>query len=363
MSGWTVQRIPAITLGVRLAAYGLALLAAILLAGLLSVGVGLPPLRLGGTILYACFATRFGLQDLALLATPLILCGLSVLMLLRVGLWNIGADGQFYVGATCAAAVGLFVGAPPWLGLPLAGLAGAAGGAAWIALPAFARLVLGVSEIITTLLLNFVARLLVDGLATGAWRDVHSSVTGQTQRIPIVLPRFPHDWHFGPVHAGVLAAPAIALLLSLAFRFTRWGYELRLCGANPQAAAYGGMPVRRRLLQAMLLGGAIAGLAGAIELTGTVHRLESGISNGYGYTGIIVAVLAAGAPLGAIVTGLLMAVVLNGGTVLQIHGLPAAAASCFIGVVLLVVALAERLAHYRLVRLRPAALAAGRAAR
>jgi len=352
VAGWTIQRIPSVPASVRVASYAVATVAALIIGGLILALAGLAPLRLGAAILHASFATRYGIEDLAMLATPLILTGLSVSMMLRVGLWNIGADGQFYIGAICAAGIGLFLHGPLPVMLTAMSLAAALGGAAWIAIPAVARLTLGTSEIITTLLLNFVARLLVDYLATGIWRDQRSSVTGQTRRIPYAIPRLPHDWHLGPVHWGLPAAVFLAALLALAFRNTRWGYELRICGANRNAAAYAGMPVRRRLLQAMLLGGAIAGLGGMIELTGSVHRLQSGLSNGYGYTGIIVAVLANASPLGAIVTGALMAVVLNAGTILQTQGLPASAAMAFVGLILLSAAIGERLVHYRPVRLR-----------
>ena len=237
--------------------------------------------------------------------------------------------------------------------LLLMGLASLAGGAAWIAVPALARLTLGTSEIITTLLLNFVARLGVDFLATGPWRDRHSSVTAQSPRIPFAIPRLPRDWHLGAVHWGLAVVLALAAGAALAFRLTRWGYELRICGANRNAAVYAGMRVQRRLLEAMLIGGAVAGLGGMLELAGTVHRLQSGLSNSYGYIGIIVAVLAASSPLGAVVTGLLMALVLNAGTILQTQGIPSSASVALTGLILLFAAMGERLAHYRLVPLRP----------
>ena len=350
----TIQRVPEISAPSRIAAYLAAAAAAVALAGLILRLLGLHPLALGGVVLRDELGSRYGIQDLLLLAAPLVTCGLSVALMLRVGLWNIGADGQFFVGAACAAGVGLF--GPAWpapLMLALMAAAALAGGAAWTLVPALARLVLGTSEIITTLLLNFVARLGVDYLATGPWRDQRSAVTAQSPRVPFPVPRLPHDWHLGPVHWGVVVVLALAVLLALAFRLTRWGYELRICGANPHAAAYAGMPVRRRLGQAMLLGGAVAGLGGMLELAGTVHRLESGLSNGYGYVGIVVAVLAAASPIGCVATGLLMALVLGAGTALQAEGVPASAASALTGLILLFAAVGERLAHYRVAVLRP----------
>ena len=322
------------------------------IVGLIGGALGLQPLPLGAAVLRS-IGSRFGVEDLLLLAAPLVMTGLSVATMLRVGLWNIGADGQFFVGATCAAGVGLL-----WpdmalpLVLPLMALAAAAGGALWIAIPATARLLLGTSEIIATLLFNFIARLGVDYLTTGPWRDRHSSVTAQTRRLHAAIPHLPRAWHLGSVHWGVAAVLVIAVLVSLAFRFTRWGYELRVCGANREAAAYAGMNVRRRLLEAMLIGGALAGLGGMSELAGTVHRLEGGLSNGYGYVGIIVAVLAVGSPLGIVASGLLMAIVLDAGTILQTAGVPQSAALALTGLILLVAAMGERLAAYRLVRVR-----------
>jgi simple sugar transport system permease protein len=207
-----------------------------------------------------------------------------------------------------------------------------------------------------------VARLGVDYLATGPWRDRHSSVTAQTPRIPFAIPHLPRDWHMGGVHWGLAAVVALAAALSLAFRLTRWGYELRICGANRNAAAYAGMRVRRRLLEAMLLAGAVAGLGGMLELAGTVHRLQSGLSNSYGYVGVIVAVLAASSPLGTVATGLLMALVLNAGTILQTQGIPSSASVALTGLILLFAAMGERVAHYRLVPIRPRETAAAEAA-
>ena len=360
---WTVQRVPAITGRIRVLAHLASGLIAVAVAGAILALLGLHPLPLGAAVLRNALGSRFGMEDLLLLATPLLMCGLSVAVMLRVGLWNIGADGQFFVGAACAAGVGLY-GPGGWSTLAtlmLMALAAAVGGAAWIAVPALARLLLGTSEIITTLLLNFVARLGVDFLVTGPWRDGQGSVSAQSPRVPVAIARLPRDWHAGGVHWGVPAALALAVAMALLFRLTRWGYELRICGASPDAAAYAGMPVRRRLGEAMLIGSAVAGLGGALELAGTVHRLQSGLSNGFGYLGIIVAVLAGSAPLGCVATALLMALVLDGGTVLQTQGVPASAALALTGLILLLAAIGERLAHYRLVPLRPRTMAAATA--
>jgi simple sugar transport system permease protein len=144
-----------------------------------------------------------------------------------------------------------------------------------------------------------------------------------------------------------------ALLFSFVLRFTRWGYEVRVSGANPHAAHYAGIPVRRRLIVAMLLSGMIAGIAGMLELAGTVHRLQGGISNNFGYLGIMVAVLARGSPLGVIAGGLLMAVILNAGIILQVQGLSTSAVLAVTGLIMFFTAIGDEFAHYRVVRAAP----------
>ena len=163
--------------------------------------------------------------------------------------------------------------------------AGLVGGAVWILIPTLARAYANVNELITTLLLNFVAILLVYYVSTGPWRD--RTANSATARLSAEIPEF-----WGTVHWGLPVAIVVALAVAGLLAFSRWGYEVRLAGSNPSAAHYAGIPARRHLVTVMLLSGAIAGLAGMLELAGTVHRLQGGISNNYGYLGIMVAVLA-----------------------------------------------------------------------
>ena len=148
---------------------------------------------------------------------------------------------------------------------------------------------------------------------------------------------------------GIVIAVVLAVLLAVMLAFTRWGYEVRLSGANPQAARYAGIPVRRRIIAVMLLSGAIAGIAGMLEVAGTVHRLQGGISNNFGYVGIMVAILARGAGLGVIAAATLMAVILNAGIVLQTRGITTNTVLALTGLILLFTAIGDELAHYRLV--------------
>lgn len=340
-----LQRLPSARPGMAFGARVAALVLALLTAAAVLAAAGFAPLDLAAQVLRSTFGSRFGLEDLGLLLTPLIYTGLAVAVGLRIGAWNIGAEGQFNIGAFCAAGVALFVPGPVWLLLPLMMVAGAMGGALWILVPTLARAYADVSELITTLLLNFVALLLVYFVATGPWLDPSGHALATTARLPVAVPEF-----WGIVHWGFPVAVALALLLAVVFAFSRWGYEVRISGSNPGAARYAGIPVTRHLIGVMLLSGALAGLGGMMEVAGTVGRLQGGISNNYGYLGIMVAVLARAAPLGVLASALLMAVILNGGIILQTQGLTTNTVLAVTGLILLFSAIGDELAHYRVIR-------------
>ncbi len=332
---------PPIALAARVAAIGLALATAAI--GLALTGAS--PLRLAQQVLASTFGSAFGLEDVGLLITPLILTGLSVSIALRIGAWNIGAEGQFYAGALAATGVGLFVPGPPALMLPLMFVAGLLGGALWIAIPTLARAYADVSELITTLLLNFVATLLVAWVATGPWLDPGGHALGSTARIPYEIPDF-----WGSVHWGFPIAVGLTLIVAGVLTFTRWGYEVRITGSNPQAAHYAGLASRRLVIVVMLASGAIAGIAGMLEVAGTVHRLQGGISNNFGYLGIMVAVLGRGSALGIFLGAALMAVILNSGIILQTQGVTVSTVLAITGLILFYTPIGDELAHYRRIR-------------
>lgn len=342
------QRLPAVAPSAALAARAIAILLALLVGAVAIALAGMNPGEMAGSVLSSTFGSVYGLVDLGLLASPLILTGLGVAVALRTGLWNIGAEGQFYMGAFGATAVGLFVSGPDPMILILMVLAGMLGGVVWILIPTLARAYANVNEIITTLLLNFVGLLLVYYVSTGPWRDRKSGVLAATPRIRTEVPEL-----YDALHWGIVVAIGMAILMSLVLRYTTWGYEVRIAGANARAAHYTGMPVTRRIVQVMLLSGAFAGLAGMLELAGTVHRLQGGIANNYGYLGIMVAVLARGSPIGVIFAGLLIAFLLNAGIILQTSGLSTSSVIALTGLILMFTAVGEELAHYRVVRTAP----------
>jgi simple sugar transport system permease protein len=343
-----LQRLPSARPGVAFAARVAAVVLALLTAAVVLLAAGHNPLALGVQVISSTFGSAFGMEDLGLLLSPLIYTGLAVAVALRIGAWNIGAEGQFNIGALCAAGVALYVPLPAPVLLPLMVVAGALGGAAWIAVPTLARAYADVSELITTLLLNFVALLAVYYVATGPWLDPSGRALATTARLPVQVPEF-----WGIVHWGLPFGVLLAILLAVVFAYSRWGYQVRIGGSNAGAARYAGLPVRRHLITVMLLSGAIAGIGGMMEVAGTVNRLQGGISNNYGYLGIMVAVLARAAPLGVLASAFLMAMILNGGIILQTQGITTQTVLAITGLILLYSAIGDEAAQYRLIRTKP----------
>lgn len=252
----------------------------------------------------AAFGSPYAFVSQTLLrATPLILVGLGVAFAFRSGALNIGAEGQFYAGAVAGTWAGVHTSAlPPFLAILWVLTAGALGGLAWAAVPAWFRSRFGVLEVITTLLLNFVAEAMVSWMVTGPMQESRraypqSEPIAMSAHLPLIS---------GRLHLGFIVALGLALLLWWIFARTRFGFELRAAGAGPKAAeAVAKIPVTRRLVQALLVSGAIAGLAGAIEVSGVSFVLFQSLSPGYGFTAIAVALLARLDPRAVVVSGIL----------------------------------------------------------
>jgi ABC-type uncharacterized transport system permease subunit len=344
--GWRLQRRSSVPPWASLLSRTAAVLLALLISGLIIELSGLPAVSLAKRALESTLGSRYGLEQAAVLATSLILVGLAVAVGMKMRIWNIGAEGQLFIGAWAATAIGIHVDGPGFLMFIAMFLAASIAGALWILIPALTRAYWNVNEIITTLLLNFVAILFVNHFSMGPWRDRTAAILTATYRVPYELPPL-----VGTLHVGILIAIALAILLAIVFRNTRWGYEVTTIGGNRRAAEFTGMPVTRNMLLVMLLSGAIAGLAGAIIITGTAHRLSGFISNEYGYTGIIVAALANASPLATIAAGYLLAVLLNAGIVLSTQGLSVNTVIAINGLILLFAAAGEVAAQYRLVRI------------
>lgn len=298
---------------------GLGAVALTVLAGavLLAVG-GHDPAAAARAMLRGAFGSWTTFVSITLVrSVPLILTGLAVAVAFRAGVWNIGAEGQLYAGAIAAVWVGLHGGAlPAPLLVPLVLAAACAAGAAWALVPTLMRLRLGVGEVITTILMNFVGIYLAAYVVHGPLQEARG-VFPQTDpiveaaRLPAMLPGSRLHWGFG-------VAVALVAALAVVVRFTRFGFHLRAVGASPEAAAVSGrIDTRRILLVAFLGSGAIAGLAGGVEISGLTHALLEGLSPGWGYTAIAVALLAGLHPTGVVVTGVLFGALQAGAGAMQ----------------------------------------------
>lgn len=299
-----------------------AVLAALVLGAVLLVVQGHDAWAAYVDMAVGAFGSRWALEQTLLKAIPLVLTTLGVILTFTAGLWNIGAEGQFTIGALAASWLALVHGGLPALPLlTMMTLLGLAGGAAWALVAAIPRAYLGLNEVISTLLLNYVALLVVDYLVFGAWADPtafnfpYSPAFSSTARLPLL---------FGDVHLGLVLALVATVVLAGLVRRTTWGYEIRVSGASAGAARYAGMPVARNILVAMAASGALSGLAGMAEVSGTIFRVQQGLSPGYGYTAIIIAWLAKLNPWAAVPVAVLFAGLLNGGYALQTSKVPAA---------------------------------------
>lgn len=325
----------------------------LLVSSLLVLWAGAPVGQTYGLLLQGAFGSLFAWSETLTRAIPLILTGLAATVAFRARLFNIGAEGQLYAGALAAVAVGGLHGGeglalPLWLLFPLMMLAAALAGALLLLGPALMKQRLGVDEVVTTLLLNFIVLLLVSALLDGAMKD--PMAMGWPQSVSLVpeleLSRLVEGTR---VHSGLIGAVLLALLVWALFKYTVLGFDIRAVGANPRAAAFAGVPVTRTVVLVALLSGALAGLAGAIEVAGRASYVTLDMSPGYGYSGIVIAMLAGLNPLGVIAAGVFVAGVLVGAdSMSRAIGVPTYLADVIVAVALLSVLVATLLAQYRL---------------
>jgi simple sugar transport system permease protein len=306
------------------------------------------PFEVYSLMLAGAFGSRYAVSETLVKAIPLLLCGLGVGAAFRMKLWNIGAEGQLYMGGLAAAAVAFaFPELPTGAMLPLMFAAGMLGGGLWAMLAAVPRAMLGVNETLTTLMLNYVGVLTADWLVHGRWKDPAALNFPLSPEFVTAawLPVLPGS----RVHAGLLIGLVFAVMLWFVYRHSKWGYETAVIGESPETARYAGIPVRRNIILVMLLSGALAGLAGMTELAGVIHRVQPNFSPGYGYTAIIVAWLSRLNPLLIVPVAVLMAALLVGGFAVQTSGLPAATASMLQGAILFFVLGSDIFLNYRFV--------------
>ena len=293
-----------------------AVLCALLVGALLMLLAGASPITAYGALFRQSLTTYFGFADTLTKMTPLLLAGLGVLAALRAGQFNLGGEGQIYMGGLGSLLVGLAL--PGWplvLHLPLALLGGFGLGAAWGALAGYLKVARGLNEVLTTLLLNYVAQYLISYLVSGPLKAANAP-SPFSERIPDSA-QLPTIFPQTQAHAGIFLGLALAILLTLAFAVTPWGYRIDAVGQNPAAARYAGIPVGRTIVSVMALSGGLAGLAGSSEVLGLKYRLFEGFSPGYGFEAVAIALLSRGNPVGVILTAGFFGVLRSGANVMQ----------------------------------------------
>ena len=295
-----------------------AILAAFVVSGAIIALLGVNPIEAFRAFFAGSLGSKNGVAEILVRATPLALAGLGVTVAFRAGVWNIGAEGQIFLGALGAALVGIY--APP-LPLPLHLLlvlaGGFVGGALWGGIAGFLKARFDANEIIITIMMNYLGILLVSFLVNGPLKDT-SGLVPQPQTVPLpasaLLPKLIPATR---AHTGALLAVVVACAVWFLLKRTSLGYMLRSAGANPDAARHIGINVKRAVVIAMLISGGLAGLAGANEVSGVQHYLTQDISSGYGYLSIAVALFGGLEPLGVILASLFFGMVLVGSEAMQ----------------------------------------------
>lgn len=301
----------------------LAILTAIVLGGvIIAVVRGNPFLAYRGLI-QGSFGSAKALSETAVWATPYILGGLAVALAFKGGLFNIGAEGQLALGATVSALIGYAL--PEWLGfdlpliihLPLTFLIGVASGALWASIVGFLKAYTGGHEVINTIMMNYIALNSISFLLNGPMKD--RDPNNVIARTPLIADsaRIPALFEGLRIHWGFIIALLVAFLVWWLLNKTTLGFEIRTVGANPDAAKYAGINVKRTIILTMALSGMLAGMAGTVEVTGLNYRHELGFSIGYGFDAIAIALLGKSHPLGVVLAAILFAAMRNGATRMQ----------------------------------------------
>jgi general nucleoside transport system permease protein len=297
----------------------MAVIAAFLVGAIVVLLIRDDPFETYRLLLGSAFSWPDGIGYTLFYATPLIFTGLAVAVAFRCGLLNIGAEGQLYVAAFATAWVGIkFANLPAWILLPMVCLAAVMAGGIWGAIPGVLKARFGSHEVINTIMLNFVAVAVVGYLTQYHYKMpgdpiLETSPIGPGAHLPRLgrfVPGLPERI---PLNlAFVLALIACALVYVFLWK-TKWGYEIRATGSNPSAAEYGGISIRKQIISAMAISGALAGMVGINEVLGYRYRYYDGFSANYGFTGIAVALLGRNHPVGVLLSALLFAVLIRGG--------------------------------------------------
>ena len=328
----------------------MALVLTVFTGGMIFLAMGKDP----STALYIYFVepltTTSGLSEVAVKAGPLILIGIGLSFGFRAGVWNIGAEGQYIAGAIAGGGLAVyFHESESTLLLPAMLVLGTLGGMAWAAVPALLKTRFNANEILVSLMLVYVAELLLVHLVQGPWRNPQGWGFPGTRMFPDVA-TMPLLFSGKRVHLGTLITLAIPFIAWFILVRTRFGFAVRVFGSAPLAARHAGVHSHRMIWQSLLIGGGFAGLAGVIEATGTIGQLVPNISPGYGFTAIIVAFLGRLHPAGVLLAGIAIAVTYIGGEGAQISvGLPKAVTGLFQGIILFYLLAFDLFTRYRII--------------
>jgi general nucleoside transport system permease protein len=328
----------------------IAVLVAFVLAGLLIASAGAPVLESFRQIAIGAFGNKLSITETLTRATPLMLTGLAAAIAFRSKLWNIGAEGQFYMGALAVVAFGTQLQLPAPLLIPLLLIVGAIAGMIFLLVPLGLRLRFGVDEVVTTLLLNFIAVLFVSMMIEGPMKDPLAFGWPQSEPVPdaAVLPKIMAGMR---LHIGIVIAIALALIIAYVQKRTVFGLETKAAGLNPRAARFAGVPLGKTLVKVACISGGLAGLAGAIQVMGVKGYVTTDLSPGFGYSGIIVAMLANLNPIGAIFSALFAAAMFVGADGMsRAIGIPSFIADVTVALSLLAMLVALFFTQYRIAR-------------
>ncbi len=310
---------------------------------------GASPLQVFGLMIKGALGTQFAFLETLTRATPLIFTGLAAAVAFRAKLWNIGAEAQLYMGAVMTVVLGTGLLPLPWpLLIPVLMISAMLGGALVLSVPTFLKTRFGVDEVVTTLLFNFIAILFVSMLLEGVLKDPAGMGWPQSEKVVAdgLLPKLVKGKR---LHFGFVVAIAAAVVIWIIDRRSVLGYEMRSVGHSPKASHFAGIPVNLVLAKTALLSGGLAGLAGWSEVTGLRGNLNLDLSPGYGYSGIVVAMLALLHPLGVIAAAIFVAAVFVGADAMsRTAGVPSYIAHVMVAVSLLAMVTALMLTRYRL---------------
>ncbi|RLG73842.1 MAG: ABC transporter permease [Thermoprotei archaeon] len=275
---------------------------------------GINPIIAYASLLQGAFGGFYEIGETMAKAAPIMLTGLAATIAFKCRVWNIGGEGQLYVGAVAATWIGLSIYMHPAVEIPLILIISFLAGALYGLIPGLLKAYFKVNEIVLTLMLNYIAILFVSFLVEGPWRDpsgiTYSPPIAETAYLPVLIPRT-------RLHLGVILAVLCAIALHLVLHRTIFGYEVTIVGANPEAAKCKGINIPRTIVLTMLISGGLAGLAGMGEVCGIQHRLMGGLSPGYGFFGVIAALLGKLEPLGVLFSSILLGAIFVGADAMQ----------------------------------------------